>query len=279
MSVLVFAGALLIACMIADACVERSARELPAYKKVDIAELADQEEDWTEAQLNTLYHQTGLGRTALLKMKRERVFANDEFIPLSTRLQPFQDALFYDGKKEHEYVADISHRDLMKNFYAPIAPVLEPGDIFVNSSTHTLGFRNGHAAIVLNEYGDAVESLEFGVKSAVSERKDQWFSESSNFMILRLKNADQASRAKIVQEAEANLQGVRYSLAVGIFSKKDQGTNMRHTHCAHLVWQAFKNAGYDIDYNGGAVVTPRDIARSPLFEVIQVYGFDPDKLW
>ena len=279
LGLLVFMGALLISCMIADAVVERSARETPSYAKADISALADKEEDWTDEEIDTLYRQTGLGKTALLKMKSERVYENEQLTPLSERLQPFQDALFYTGKMEHERVADISNRDLMKNFFAPVAPVLEPGDIFVNSSTHTLGFRNGHAAIVLNEYGDAVESLEFGVKSAVSKRKDQWFSKSSNFMILRLKNVDAATREQIVLEAEKNLLGVRYSLAVGIFSKKDQGTHMRHTHCSHLVWQAYKNAGYDIDYNGGLVVTPRDIARSPLFEIIQVYGFDPDKLW
>ena len=279
MGLLVFVGALLISCMIADAVAERSARTTPSYAKVDIAALADKEEDWTEEEIDTLYHQTGLGKAALLKMKSERVYEDDRLIPLSEQLVEYQTALFYNGEMEHELVADVSKRDLMKHFNAPVAPVLEPGDVFVNSSTHTLGFRNGHAAIVLNEYGDVIESLEFGAKSSVSPCADQWFAESSNFMILRLKNVDAAAREQIALEAEKNLLGVRYSLAVGIFSKKNQGTKMRHTHCSHLVWQAYKNAGYDIDYNGGLVVTPQDIARSPLFEVIQVYGFDPDKLW
>ena len=279
LGLLVFVELLLISCMIADAIAERSARALPSYAKEDIAALADKPEDWTEQEIDKLYHQTGLGKSALLSMKREQYYEDGEFIPLSERLQAFQDALFYDGAMEHELVADVSKRDLMKNYLAPIAPVLEPGDVFVNSSTHTLGFRNGHAALVVNKHGDVLESFEFGVDSSITPRADQWFAESSNFILLRLKDVDRETRAMIAKEAEEKLLGVRYSLAVGIFSKKDQGTKMRHTHCSHLVWQAYKNAGYEIDSNGGLIVTPQDIARSPLFEVVQVYGFDPDKLW
>ena len=39
------------------------------------------------------------------------------------------------------------------------------------------------------------------------------------------------------------------------------------------------NAGYDLDPTGGPLVTPDDIANSPYLEVVQIYGFDPDKLW
>ena len=45
------------------------------------------------------------------------------------------------------------------------------------------------------------------------------------------------------------------------------------------MWQAYFNFGYDLDSNGGAIVVPKDIATSPLLEVVQVYGFDPDRLW
>ena len=51
------------------------------------------------------------------------------------------------------------------------------------------------------------------------------------------------------------------------------------TQCAHLIWSAFAAAGYDIDSDGGWLVTPRDLARSPLLEVVQVYGVDPRKPW
>ena len=283
LGILVFFGALVASLMIADAVCERSAHVTPSYAREDISALAEKEADWTEEEINLLYRQTGLGETALLAMKEDykehTKYENGEIVTLSKKLKSFQDALFYEGESEHELVADVSKRDLMKNFRAPVAPVMEAGDIFVNSSTHTLGFRNGHAAIVLDEYGTVLESLELGRDSSVSVNGHLWFAESSNFILLRLKGVSKAERAKIASEARKNLTGIPYSIAVGVFSKKYQGEIPKSTHCSHLVWQAYKNAGYEIDSNGGIVVTPRDIARSPLFEVIQVYGFDPEELW
>ena len=48
--------------------------------------------------------------------------------------------------------------------------------------------------------------------------------------------------------------------------------SVRGTQCAHLVWLAYAAYGYDIDSNGGLIVTPKDIAESELFEVVQIYG-------
>ncbi len=284
LGVLVFMAALIISCLIADAVCERTAHTTPSYQRADISSIADKSGKWTDEEIRFLYRQTGLGKSALLKMKSEVVYENNEFVPLSARLKIFQDALYYEGETEHELVADISKRDLMKGFSAPVAP-LEEGDIMINSSTHTLGFRNGHAALVLDTEGTVLESFELGRDSSVSINGHLWFAESSNFMILRLKDpdtgeiADKDVRTEIARKAKAQLKGIPYSIVTGIFTKKDQGTSPKATHCSHLVWQAFKNAGYDIDSNGGLVVTPQDISRSPLLEVVQVYGFDPEKLW
>ena len=266
--------------MAADVIVCKSShRIIPHYAKEDITELADQN-TWSPDDIYKLYLQTGLGECALLTMKSQHpYYENDRLVPLSERLKPFQEALFYEGDTEHELVADVSKRDLMKGFSAPIAPVMEAGDVFVNSSTHTLGFRNGHASLLLDSFGTVLESLELGADSAISTSGDQWFAESSNFILLRLKDVDKATREAIAQEAANTLKGIPYDLTVGIFSKKYQGARPKSTHCSHLVWQAYKNAGYEIDSNGGIIVTPRDIARCNLFEVVQVYGFDPEELW
>lgn len=279
LGIFVFLGALVISLLIADAACEGSAHTTPSYERVDITALLDKSEDWTEEEIGLLYRQTGLGKSALLEMKNTQLYEDGKLVPLSSRVLPFQDALFYEGEIVHEKVADVSKRDLMKGFHAPIAPVLQAGDVFVNSSTHTFGFRNGHAALVLDEYGTVLESLEYGKNSGTTANGHLWFAESSNFILLRLKDVDKETRALIASEARKNLSGVPYSITVGVFSKKDQGTELTSTHCSHLVWQAYKNAGYDIDCNGGLVVTPQDIAGSPYFEVIQVYGFDPEKLW
>ena len=45
------------------------------------------------------------------------------------------------------------------------------------------------------------------------------------------------------------------------------------------MWYAYNAFGVDLDSNGGLVVTPRNIANSPLVEVVQVFGIDPVKLW
>lgn len=49
--------------------------------------------------------------------------------------------------------------------------------------------------------------------------------------------------------------------------------------CSHVLWYAFKQFGINLDSNGGLLVMPRDIARSPHLELVQNFGFDPEKLW
>ncbi len=173
LGVLVFTAALIISCLIADAVCERTAHTTPSYQRADIAAIADKSGKWTDEEIRFLYRQTGLGKSALLKMKSEVVYENNEFVPLSARLKDFQEALYYEGETEHELVADISKRDLMKGFSAPVAP-LEEGDIMINSSTHTLGFRNGHAALVLDTEGTVLESFELGRDSSVSINGHLW---------------------------------------------------------------------------------------------------------
>ena len=115
--------------------------------------------------------------------------------------------------------------------------------------------------------------------SVVSYGGYNWFRSGTNFMVLRLKDATAEERAAIAATAEERLRGVDYSITVGILSPKDQGETPKETHCSHLVWQAFRYYGYDIDSDGGAVCTTRDIANCDLFEVVQVFGFDPIELW
>ena len=37
--------------------------------------------------------------------------------------------------------------------------------------------------------------------------------------------------------------------------------------------------GIDLDSDGGCIVKPQDMANSPYMQVVQIYGFDPEKLW
>lgn len=251
------------AATVAEALTEGSARTLPSYPREELSPVLGM--DWTDADYDFLYRQTGLGRSALDALKAT-----------PSRLLEFQDALYYTGTPVHLLVSFATHHDCFRDYLAPIVP-LEKGDVILSSTTHTLGWRHGHAALVVDgKNGKILESVAPGVKSKVNNL--DWFRKSMNFIVLRPKLSE-SERTAIADHALAHLKGLDYSILTGVFSAKDRGENITSTNCTHLVWQAFKDFGYDIDSDGGKVCTSHDIANSSLFEVIQVYGFDPVKYW
>ncbi len=257
---------------VANGVCEADARVVPSYAMSDLAPLIEKEV-WTDEDYETIYRQTGLTRAGADTVPREK-------------LPEFQYALFYDGKIFHDDPDEITPHDTLSDpsgggFIAPIVP-LEAGDILITSTTHLFGWRLGHAALVLNSAGTLLQSTVIGADSDITGNAAGWFRRSANFMVLRLKDADAETRAAIADAAAQSLTGIPYNVFVGFFTPKDQckdGRKPTATHCAHLVWQSFMNAGYDIDSTGGPLVVPRDISRSPLLEVLQVYGFDLDERW
>lgn len=261
--------------LVADGVAEGSARILPSCERVDLTPLLEKE-TWTEEDYDLIYHQTGLSAAGADSVGR-------------SELADFQEAFFFEGEIRHDEPAAITTP--YDHLYDPstgnpkLAPIvpLENGDILLTNACHTYGWRNGHAAIVVDgARGTLLESISPGIPSQITARADRWFREAGAFMVLRLKDVSKEDRAAIAADAAARLYKIPYSLFVGFFSPKDQcadGKKAEGTHCSHLVWQAFYNAGYDLDSDGGPLVTARDISRSPLLEVVQVYGFDADKLW
>ncbi len=261
-TLLAFTLAALLGC---DLACESSAYVPPKYAQIDITPILNKEE-WTDEDYRTLYYQTGLNASSLLSLKGAPRY-----------ILQFQYSMFVEPQIVHETVAPTTPHDMLNNHIVPVAP-LQKGDIFVTSSCHTFGWRNGHAALVVNAQNEELlQSFAPGHYSAT--HSPYWFSISSNFMILRLKDASHAERAAIADYAVENLTNIPYSLTVGLFSSKDQTGNVTQTNCSHLVWQAYKALGYDLDSDGGPICTTRDIANSPLLEVVQVYGFDLDTLW
>ncbi len=264
LSVLTAAAFFLAVC---EGLADRTARILPSYAREDLTSVLAQE-TWSDADYELLYRQTGLGRAALDALGTE-----------PERILTFQDALFYEGEVAHVEAADTTMHDIVANYTAPVAP-LEDGDVLVSSSCHTFGWRNGHAAIVTNaKTQTTLESVSLGYNSSFGSAG--WFRSASNFIVLRLKEeyAGKEERAEIAAWAAEHLYDVPYSLLVGFTIPKDQGADVAATHCSHLVWSAYRYFGFDIDSDGGPVVTARDIANSPYFEIVQVYGFDPLELW
>ena len=148
---------------------------------------------------------------------------------------------------------------------------LEDGDILITPCAHVTGFRNGHAGLVVDaKKGKTLESIMVGYDSAIKKVK-RWGNFPA-FAVYRLRGADTETRTAIAQTAARRLTGIPYNLTVGYIPQKRMSGTVTGTQCAHLVWEAFAAFGYDLDANGGRIVTPADLAHSPLLELKQVYG-------
>ena len=162
-------------------------------------------------------------------------------------------------------------------YSVPLAP-LQAGDIILTFSTHTFGWRHGHAGLVVSpELGVTVEAVVMGSDSAQMDA--QHWRTYSNFMVLRVKDAGDRERRDVARYALDHLDGIPYSLLAGIFGAKAPDDDRSLTaQCAYLPWYAWQSAGVDLDSDGGRIVTVLDLAESPLLEAVQVYGIDPRDL-
>ena len=83
-------------------------------------------------------------------------------------------------------------------------------------------------------------------------------------------------RLKVKAYALAHLKGVPYHLSAGFLGKKAPDVNASYfgLQCAYLVWYAWNAFGYDVDADGGRLVTASDILYSDCVEIVQCYGLD-----
>ncbi len=235
----------------------------PNYAKKDLTEVLSKK-SFTEEDYALLYEQTGLTKLGVDGLKREgRLYA----------IYEIQEDYFGDYGVWHEEIAPYTCIERSETVIRHCA--VEPGDIVVSDTTHVCGWRLGHAALILNKNAEILEAFSVGTVSQISYISS--FTSSASFIILRPR-IDIQKRQEIVDSARKNLLGVPYSLFPGLLSKKAP-KKLKNTQCAHLVWYAYYQFGFDIDSSGGALVTPRDIANSPLLDVVQVYGFNPNTLW
>ncbi len=158
----------------------------------------------------------------------------------------------------------------------PLA-LVEPGDIILSFSTHTFGWRHGHASLVVDtDQGLTLEAVVMGSDSA--QMNMQHWRTYSNFMVLRVKDATAEERRQVAQFALEHLDGIPYGLTSGIFGEKaaDPAGSLT-AQCAYLPWYAWQAFGYDLDSDGGRIVTVGDLAASTMVELVQVYGINPQK--
>lgn len=246
----------------------------PDYPRQDLTELLSGK-TLTGEDYETLLLQTGLGRTTvdgyLSAGEGQRILDAQEafFRAPSVRC----DDLGFVTREDHQIDAE---GNLI--YGVPMAP-LENGDVLLSFSTHTLGWRHGHAGLVVDTStpeGSTLEAALIGTDSVVADAR-HW-GVYSTFVHLRLKDATQEERQAAADYALHNLNGIPYHLTSGVFGREKApkpDSPGFGAQCAYLVWYALWQAGYDADSDGGRIVTVADLAESPLFEVVQVYGIDP----
>lgn len=253
----------------------RHSRFYPDYPMTDLTALLDRR-SLSDADYETLFLQTGLGRAGV-----------DDLLSLGQageqQILDIQRAFFAKTATSCGSLGPTTREDHVVDengnivYGCPMAP-LEDGDVFVAFSTHTLGWRHGHAGLVVDAaQGLTLEAVLIGSDSATANAS-HW-SCYSNFIHLRLKDITPAEQEAIVDYAMDHLNGIPYHLTSGVLSWEkapDPDTPGFGAQCAYLVWYAlYQAAGYDTDSDGGRIVTVGDLADSPLFEIVQVYGLDP----
>lgn len=240
-------------------------RFYPDYGKVDLSSILAKE-NFDAQDYSILLHQTGLGQLGVDSIIQEPDGA-DQIIK-------FQEDFFAAKQTACRKNLLITGQEIFIDeggnaaYGFNLAPYKD-GDVLLTKSAHSLGWRHGHAGIVIDEVsGRTLESVVIGEKSRICDI-NSWRCDDT-FILLRLKPEYDGLPSKISKYAQQTMVGIPYRLTGGLTGG---------THCAHLIWSAYLTFGLNIDSNKGLAVVPKDIANSALFDVVQVYGVNPDELW
>ena len=217
----------------------------------------------------TFWMQTGLGKSAVDYL----LSAND-----METIQKVQDAFFSRDQIQCISVFGWIVRSdrVEKKETAPLVD-LQPGDIILSFSTHSLGWNHGHAGLVLSEK-EVLECTSLGKNSRIVNA-NHW-RKYANYIVLRVKGVEREKQEEVVNYAREYLLDMPYRLSAGIFGAKATEVSESHfgLQCAYLVWYAWQSVGCDLDGDGGRLVTPKDILESKELEIVQVYGINPMEL-
>lgn len=237
----------------------------------------------TDKEYEVIFSQTGLGKAAvdyIIDNKKDYEEEINKFQKIFFDGYPYTCAkiglLTYNERMRDENGKKIKGSKLID---------LQPGDVLVNLSVYTLGFRHGHCGIVVSKpkkgkEAKTIEAVYLGYPTKY-QSTSKWRS-CPTYLHLRI-SKEAAESKGYTQEELGNLIAdytkeecldIEYAIVPGVFNIKSE--SIQKTHCSHLIWYVYKEFGYDIDSNGGFIVTPADIAASDLFEIVQIYGIDPD---
>ena len=260
----------------------------PSYEKISDTELKILYENAaTDEEFQILFEQTGLTKIGIERARAQKYGWS--------RVKTIHDVYFTPHEAKNGYFAPLICTDYIEDCSQEI--YLEKGDILITSSTHFAGFRIGHSAIVVepNSYDYSLwQSSQIGEQNGSASITDCFLSRV-NFMIVRVKpeffgaenpydSAYTEAMDDVVEYITNDLKDSVYSPVTGVFTRKNA---CNYTSCAHLLWYGFKhfddrNGGkrnIDLDPNGGLLVVPKDISRSPYVELVQTFGFNPEKMY
>lgn len=242
---------------------ERAAHYTPEYAQVDL-ETYLEKESLSEEDYEVLYRQTGLARQGVSLLYREG--RQNELLYLQERFfKPVEYECLRSNFicRSEKLTGEPQEGQAACNF----VPAAQTGDILITFSGHVFGWRSGHAAIVINgKEGLILEATALGSNSEICAL-EHW-REYPGFALLRLKNISEELAEEIASYAVEYLSGVPYDLFSMTYTEEPDGVG--GTQCAHLVWAVFKHFGYDLDSDGGGIVTPYDIYRSEALEIVQL---------
>lgn len=274
--ILLIISILFAAAKIVNSLIEPSGYYYPNYEKVDITKILGKNE-FSENDYKELFYQTGLGKTAVDEILNDKTSGKE-------RILSFQEDFFKRDKVVCEPIGIVTNQEFISNednkpvHGFNLAPYKD-GYVLITKATHSLGWRHGHAAIITDaEHGETLEAVILG-SNTMFQDINKWRAYPS-FIMLKIKGASPEKLSAIAKFARNNLYDIPYGLTVGLTSKKNpMPENISATQCSHLVWYPFMQNGYNIDSDGSWLVTPKDIANSDLFEVVQIYGVNPEEIW
>ena len=230
---------------------------VPDYPQVTLTEDSDYE---------TIFLQTGLGRAAV-----DKLLSSGDF----QTILDAQAAFFHPPESACTPLLGWFTREdrLVDGTGTPLMD-LQPGDVVITLSTHSFGWRHGHAGLVIDS-GTTLECVVLGTDSTLINAT-HW-STYSNYAVLRLKDITPELQQEIAEYGRNTLYGVPYHLTSGFIGPKapDPDDWQFGLHCSYLVWYAWNHFGYDLDSDGGRLASSYDLLHSDLLEVVQIYGMDP----
>lgn len=258
---------------------EEKAHVAPDYPRENIEKYLYKQE-LSEEDYGQLFRQTGLSGAGVDALRRQGT---------PEKLLELQENFFGEVKiccRQDSFIA-MGER-LESGCRGQEIPVVETGDILITFNSHVLGWRSGHAALVIDgEKRLTLEAQVPGTNSEVLSLK-RW-ENYPGFAVLRLKDITPQQQEELAQYAEEQLKGIPYHLTAGLTDKirllpdimqakaasSQEQAKLSGTHCAHLVWYAYRQLGINLDSDGGMIVTPRDLYESPCLEIVQIYGMEP----